>query len=127
VQGPIVVRDQPLVPRRGRARAVAGTTPTRQPAEASSTGSPNHQEAPIPTTDNASKHFYTVREAAAVLRVDPATLYRAIREDAFPAAKLRSRYIVPAKALDQLIEQAASTGQVVDVAKLAAERRTERG
>ena len=70
--------------------------------------------------------FYTVREAAAVLRVDRATLYRAIRDDAFPAIKLRSRYIVPAKALEQLIEQAAATGQVVDVAKLAAERRMER-
>jgi hypothetical protein len=29
--------------------------------------------------------FYTVREAARILRVDPATLYRAIRDDAFPA------------------------------------------
>jgi excisionase family DNA binding protein len=76
-----------------------------------------HANAPI---------FYTVREAARLLRCDPATLYRAIREDAFPAVRLRTRYVVPAKAIDQLASQAIETGSVVDVAKIAAERRTER-
>ncbi len=33
----------------------------------------------------AGSAFYTVPEAARILRVTPATLYRAIREDAFPA------------------------------------------
>ncbi|MGH3570815.1 MAG: helix-turn-helix domain-containing protein, partial [Pseudonocardiaceae bacterium] len=32
-----------------------------------------------------SPAFYTVPEAARVLRVTPATIYRAIRDDAFPA------------------------------------------
>lgn len=35
--------------------------------------------------------FYTVREAANILRCNKNTLYRAIREDAFPAMKIRSR------------------------------------
>jgi excisionase family DNA binding protein len=52
--------------------------------------------------------FYTVREAARILRVDPATLYRAIRDDAFPALRVRTRYVVPAAALHQLVNQAAS-------------------
>jgi excisionase family DNA binding protein len=70
--------------------------------------------------------FYTVPEAARILRVDPATLYRAIREDAFPAVRIRTRYVVPAAALEQLIAEAAETGARVDVAQIAAERRTAR-
>lgn len=70
--------------------------------------------------------FYTVREAARILRVDPSTLYRAIREDAFPAIRVRTRYVVPAAALNKLIEEAAESGGCVDVAQMAAERRTAR-
>lgn len=70
--------------------------------------------------------FYTVREAAQILRVDRATLYRAIRDDAFPVVKLRSRYVVPAAALAALITQAAESGTCIDVAQMAAERRTAR-
>lgn len=70
--------------------------------------------------------FYTVREAARILRVDPATLYRAIREDAFPAVRVRTRYVVPAAALHQLVTDAAESGGCVDVARIASERRTAR-
>ncbi|WP_027946055.1 helix-turn-helix domain-containing protein [Amycolatopsis taiwanensis] len=70
--------------------------------------------------------FYTVKEAARILRVDPATLYRAIREDAFPAIRLRTRYVIPAAALDKLSAEAADSGGCVDVGRLAAERRTAR-
>ena len=70
--------------------------------------------------------FYTVREAARILRVDPATLYRAIRDDAFPAVRVRTRYVVPAAALHRLVRQAAESGGCVDVARLAAVRRTAR-
>lgn len=70
--------------------------------------------------------FYTVREAAKVLRVDSATIYRAIREDAFPAVKIRTRYIVPAKAIEALVSGATETGGVLDVAGMVQRRRTER-
>jgi len=70
--------------------------------------------------------FYTVREAAQILRVDPATLYRAIRDDAFPAVRVRTRYVVPAAALDKLMREAADSGGCVDVAQIATERRTAR-
>ena len=73
-----------------------------------------------------SPAFYTVREAARILRVDPATLYRAIRDDAFPAVRVRTRYVVPAAALHRLVRQAAESGGCIDVARLAAERRTAR-
>jgi excisionase family DNA binding protein len=70
--------------------------------------------------------FYTVAETARLLRVDPATIYRAIREDAFPAVRVRSRYVIPAAAMEQMAEQAAQTGGCVDVAAIAAARRIGR-
>ena len=70
--------------------------------------------------------FYTVAEAARLLRVDPATIYRAIRADAFPAVRVRSRYVIPVAAVDQMAEQAAETGTCVDVAAIASARRIGR-
>lgn len=71
-------------------------------------------------------NFYTVAEVARLLRVDAATIYRAIREDAFPAVRVRSRYVIPAAAVEQLAEMATESGGCVDVAAMAAERRTAR-
>ena len=70
--------------------------------------------------------FYTVAEAAQLLRVDRATLYRAIRDDAFPAVRVRSRYVIPAVAVEQLAADAAESGGCVDVAAMAAGRRVAR-
>ena len=70
--------------------------------------------------------FYTVAEAASLLRVDRATLYRAIREDGFPAVRVRSRYVVPAVAVERLAADAVELGGCVDVAAIAAERRVAR-
>jgi excisionase family DNA binding protein len=77
-------------------------------------------------SENAGPAFYTVTEAARILRVGPSTLYRAIREGDFPAIRLRTRYVVPAAALDKLLAEAAATGGLVDPAAMAAERRTAR-
>jgi excisionase family DNA binding protein len=70
--------------------------------------------------------FYTVAEAASLLRVDRATLYRAIREDAFPAVRVRSRYVIPAVAVERLAAEAAESGGCIDVAAIAAGRRVDR-
>jgi excisionase family DNA binding protein len=78
----------------------------------------------MPAAERAT--FYTVAETARLLRVDTATIYRAIREDAFPAIRVRSRYVVPAAAVEQLAAQAAETGGCVDVAAIAAARRLAR-
>ncbi|WP_158841176.1 helix-turn-helix domain-containing protein [Saccharothrix deserti] len=78
-------------------------------------------------TDTTNKPlFYTVSEAAKVLRVDANTIYRAIREDASPAVKIRTRYIVPAKAIEALASGATETGGVLDVAAMVQQRRMER-
>jgi excisionase family DNA binding protein len=78
----------------------------------------------MPAAERAT--FYTVAETARLLRVDTARIYRAIREDAFPAIRVRSRYVVPAAAVEQLAARAAETGGCVDVAAIAAERRLGR-
>ncbi len=80
------------------------------------------------STNNSagSPAFYTVPEAARVLRVTPATIYRAIRDDAFPAVRIRTRYVIPASAVDRMAAEAAESGGCVDVAQMAAQRRTAR-
>jgi excisionase family DNA binding protein len=61
--------------------------------------------------------FYTVEEVAEVLRVDPATIYRAIRAGEFPAVKVRKRYVVPARAIDMLVDDVIATGSCVDTSQ----------
>ena len=57
------------------------------------------------------KRFHTVPEAAELLRVSEVTLYREIRWNRFPALRIRGRYVVPAKAIDEMEHQAlAETG-----------------
>jgi excisionase family DNA binding protein len=70
--------------------------------------------------------FYTIREAATILRCNVNTLYRAIHDDAFPAIRIRNRFVVPAAAVERLAQQALESGSCVDVAQLAAEQRTAR-
>lgn len=70
--------------------------------------------------------FYTVAEVAELLRVDKATIYRAIREDAFPAVQIRSRYVIPSMAVERMAAEAAERRGCVDVAGRTAERRVTR-
>ena len=67
------------------------------------------------TTGHGGRTFYTVREVAEMLRVDPATIYRAIRDGNFPAIRVRTRYVVPASAVETLASEAMATGRCVDV------------
>lgn len=87
---------------------------------------PPAHPAGMATATGSTPIFYTVPEAAEILRCGSSTLYRAIREDAFPAVKLRTRYVVPAKTIDDLVHHATITGECVDIAKMTAQRRTER-
>jgi excisionase family DNA binding protein len=59
---------------------------------------------------------YSVGEFARALGVGEMTVYRAIHAGRLPAIKFGGRYVVPAKALDELIEAAMSTGALVDIA-----------
>ena len=64
------------------------------------------------------RRFYTVAQAARELGLSEPTLYRAIRAGEFPAIRVRSRYVVPARAIDQL-EASALVDGLVDTAELA--------
>ena len=50
--------------------------------------------------------FLSVAEAAAILKVSEVTLYRGISAGEFPAVKIRGRYLVPSRVLDELEEVA---------------------
>jgi excisionase family DNA binding protein len=62
--------------------------------------------------------FYKIRQAALLLNLSPSTLQRAIRAGEFPAIKVRGRYVVPAKAIDELESSALASG-LVDAAELS--------
>lgn len=60
--------------------------------------------------------FYTVAEAAKMLRTCDMTLYRAINAGQFPAVRIRGRLIIPAQALEAMGRAASAGGCVVDAA-----------
>jgi excisionase family DNA binding protein len=64
--------------------------------------------------------FHTVREAAEILRVDAATIYRSIRAGSFPAVQIRIRYVIPAAALRAMAATAVNNGSCVDLTGSAA-------
>jgi excisionase family DNA binding protein len=51
-----------------------------------------------------------------MLGLSSMTVYRAIADGAFPAIKIRGRVIVPAKAIEEMIEAATADGSLVDPA-----------
>jgi excisionase family DNA binding protein len=60
---------------------------------------------------------FTVPEAAALLSISQEYLYRLIQAGGFPAVRLRlggnqGRYVVPAKAVEHLLDTAAAAGCV---------------
>lgn len=54
--------------------------------------------------------YYTVREAAWVLGVQPATIWRAIRLGTLPTVRRRSRLVIPAHVVARLLPPAMETG-----------------
>lgn len=71
-----------------------------------------------PDAASRLRRFYTVAEVADLLGVSYPTVYRAIRAGEFPAIRVRGRYVIPAKAIDQL-EASALVDGLVDSADLA--------
>jgi hypothetical protein len=58
--------------------------------------------------------------------MSPMTVYRAIAAGEFPAVRIRGRLIVPARAVDAMVEAAVADGQVVDAsAWVMAEREND--
>jgi excisionase family DNA binding protein len=64
---------------------------------------------------------YTVSEAAALLSISQEYLYRLIQAGEFPAVRMRiggrqGRYVVPAKAVEHLLDHATDVGNCVETA-----------
>ncbi len=63
--------------------------------------------------------FLTVSATAELLGMSEATLYRAIRDDEFPALRIRGRYVVPGRVLDEMESAAMNGYRKVDAAEWA--------
>lgn len=75
---------------------------------------------------------YTVAEAAALFSVSQEYLYRLIHAGGFPAIRMRiggnqGRYVIPAKAVEGMLNHAAGAGHCVDTAEWVAETRAGGG
>lgn len=67
---------------------------------------------------------YSVSEAAALLSISQEYLYRLIQGGSFPAVRMRlgashGRYVVPARAVEQLLDAAADDGVCIDTGAVA--------
>jgi excisionase family DNA binding protein len=71
---------------------------------------------------------YSVPEAAALLSISQEYLYRLIQADGFPAVRIRvahghGRYVVPARAVEQLLDGASTAGTCIESADFTANWR----
>lgn len=66
-----------------------------------------------------SPRFLSVEAVAAVLGTSDVTLYRAIHGGEFPAIKIRGRYVIPAKILDEMEDAAINSGALVNASEWA--------
>jgi excisionase family DNA binding protein len=72
---------------------------------------------------------YSVPEAAALLSISQEYLYRLIQADGFPAVHMRiggkqGRYVVPAQAVERLLNHATESGMCVDAAEWTQQWKT---
>jgi excisionase family DNA binding protein len=82
-----------------------------------------------PQGSSDPRWFCSVTEAAQIFGMNEMTLYRAIRDGQFPAVRIRGRLIIPAKAIDSIIDAAVERGRLVDASEWVAadERPSEPG
>lgn len=67
---------------------------------------------------------YSVPEAAALLSISQEYLYRLIQAGGFPAVRMRlggnqGRYVVPARAVEKLLDDASANGGCVEIGEWA--------
>ncbi len=73
---------------------------------------------PAATARRAEKPrtFLSVAEVAHLTGMSEMTVYRAIHAGEFPAIRIRGRLIVPARAIEEMVELAMAEGRLVDPA-----------
>lgn len=58
--------------------------------------------------------YYSVAEVARIFGVSTVSLYRAINDGEFPAVRIRGRFVVPRRAIDEITDAAVSGQTLVD-------------
>ncbi|MFC4945656.1 helix-turn-helix domain-containing protein [Pseudonocardia sp. GCM10023141] len=71
----------------------------------------------------AAPTFYSVAEVARMFGMSSMTVYRAIAAGEFPAVRIRGRLIVPARAVESMVDAAVADQAVVDAAEFVPEGR----
>jgi len=69
---------------------------------------------PSTATTVEAPRFYSVSQVARMLGMSTMTLYRAISAGEFPALRVRGRLIVPAKALEAMVDSAIAEQTLID-------------
>ncbi|MGL5823735.1 MAG: helix-turn-helix domain-containing protein [Nocardioides sp.] len=67
------------------------------------------------TGDVVSPVMHSVGGFARVLGVSEMTVYRAIHAGRLPAIRFGGRYVIPGRALDELVESAMASGGLVEL------------
>lgn len=67
-------------------------------------------------TEPPPRQFHSVTEVARMFGMSPMTVYRAISAGEFPAVRIRGRLIVPARAIEEMVEAALADQGLVDAA-----------
>jgi excisionase family DNA binding protein len=70
-------------------------------------------------TAPTAPRFYSVAQVARMFGTSSMTVYRAIAAGEFPAVRIRGRLIVPARAVDAMVEAAMTDHTVIDVRRRA--------
>ena len=76
-----------------------------------------------PRTSAEAPTFFSVADAARMLGISEATLYRAVSDGQFPAVRIRDRVIIPAKALEALTDSAIDGVAAADSSGIAGSAR----
>lgn len=77
--------------------------------------------------DRQPPRFYTVKEAAKILRTSSMTLYRSIAANEFPAVRIRDRIVVPARAIDEMEAATLEQHSIVNAADWATQPAADSG
>jgi excisionase family DNA binding protein len=62
--------------------------------------------------DGEAPRFYSVAQVAQMLGTSTMTIYRAIKDGEFPVVRIRGRLIVPAKAVEAMVDAAWPAGSI---------------
>ncbi|GAA1707607.1 helix-turn-helix domain-containing protein [Fodinicola feengrottensis] len=65
--------------------------------------------------------FYTVAEVARMLSISTRMLYTAINNAEFPAVRIRGRFVIPARAINEMVAAAIQAHGLVDASDWVAQ------